>query len=144
MQTSLFYFEELGSNSPDHPILSWVGTVFQRGWNRFDVGLKAINRKCSCPSRNLWIFVSKFTEFDARKLHKLYKMAHKKRSQEEEVRSEVPSLQLLSLKPVALSVCFDTFCLLSWAFFIVVDIFLAYKQSWLRLLPVSYGISPLT
>uniref|UniRef100_A0A803WEN5 Chromodomain helicase DNA binding protein 2 n=1 Tax=Ficedula albicollis TaxID=59894 RepID=A0A803WEN5_FICAL len=46
--------------------------------------------KCSCPSRNLWIFVSKFTEFDARKLHKLYKMAHKKRSQEEEVRSHVP------------------------------------------------------
>ncbi|XP_066211753.1 chromodomain-helicase-DNA-binding protein 2 isoform X1 [Saccopteryx leptura] len=34
--------------------------------------------------RNLWIFVSKFTEFDAQKLHKLYKMAHKKRSQEEE------------------------------------------------------------
>ncbi|XP_006027753.1 chromodomain-helicase-DNA-binding protein 2 isoform X3 [Alligator sinensis] len=34
--------------------------------------------------RNLWIFVSKFTEFDARKLHRLYKMAHKKRSQEEE------------------------------------------------------------
>ncbi|KAM6119387.1 LOW QUALITY PROTEIN: chromodomain-helicase-DNA-binding protein 2 [Pterocles gutturalis] len=34
--------------------------------------------------RNLWIFVSKFTEFDARKLHKLYKMAHKKRSEEEE------------------------------------------------------------
>uniref|UniRef100_A0A9J7YKI0 Chromodomain helicase DNA binding protein 2 n=1 Tax=Cyprinus carpio carpio TaxID=630221 RepID=A0A9J7YKI0_CYPCA len=34
--------------------------------------------------RNLWIFVSKFTEFGARKLHKLYKMAQKKRSQEEE------------------------------------------------------------
>ncbi|CAI5792685.1 chromodomain-helicase-DNA-binding protein 2 isoform X1 [Podarcis lilfordi] len=34
--------------------------------------------------RNLWIFVSKFTEFDARKLHKLYKMAHKKRLQDEE------------------------------------------------------------
>uniref|UniRef100_A0A8U8CBD0 DNA helicase n=1 Tax=Geospiza parvula TaxID=87175 RepID=A0A8U8CBD0_GEOPR len=52
----------------------------------------SLNRKCSCPSRNLWIFVSKFTEFDARKLHKLYKMAHKKRSQEEEVRpkSHVP------------------------------------------------------
>lgn len=32
--------------------------------------------------------MSKFTEFDARKLHRLYKMAHKKRSQEEEVRSE--------------------------------------------------------
>uniref|UniRef100_A0A8C2GNL1 Chromodomain helicase DNA binding protein 2 n=1 Tax=Cyprinus carpio TaxID=7962 RepID=A0A8C2GNL1_CYPCA len=28
--------------------------------------------------RNLWIFVSKFTEFGARKLHKLYKMAQKK------------------------------------------------------------------
>uniref|UniRef100_A0A673G8K7 Chromodomain-helicase-DNA-binding protein 2-like n=1 Tax=Sinocyclocheilus rhinocerous TaxID=307959 RepID=A0A673G8K7_9TELE len=37
--------------------------------------------------RNLWIFVSKFTEFGARKLHKLYKMAQKKRSQEEEVSS---------------------------------------------------------
>uniref|UniRef100_A0A674E528 Chromodomain helicase DNA binding protein 2 n=1 Tax=Salmo trutta TaxID=8032 RepID=A0A674E528_SALTR len=35
--------------------------------------------------RNLWIFVSKFTEFGARKLHKLYKMAQKKRSREEEV-----------------------------------------------------------
>uniref|UniRef100_A0A8C1J4H0 Chromodomain helicase DNA binding protein 2 n=1 Tax=Cyprinus carpio TaxID=7962 RepID=A0A8C1J4H0_CYPCA len=35
--------------------------------------------------RNLWIFVSKFTEFGARKLHKLYKMAQKKRSHEEEV-----------------------------------------------------------
>ncbi|XP_062861371.1 chromodomain-helicase-DNA-binding protein 2 isoform X2 [Trichomycterus rosablanca] len=34
--------------------------------------------------RNLWIFVSKFTEFGAKKLHKLYKMAQKKRSQEEE------------------------------------------------------------
>ncbi|KAJ8417551.1 hypothetical protein AAFF_G00223940 [Aldrovandia affinis] len=34
--------------------------------------------------RNLWIFVSKFTEFGARKLHKLYKMAQKKRTQEEE------------------------------------------------------------
>lgn len=48
--------------------------------------------------------MSKFTEFDARKLHKLYKMAHKKRSQEEEVRSEVPSLWLLSFEVVALEV----------------------------------------
>ncbi|XP_062869656.1 chromodomain-helicase-DNA-binding protein 1 isoform X2 [Trichomycterus rosablanca] len=31
--------------------------------------------------RNLWIFVSKFTEFDARKLHKLYKHAIKKRQE---------------------------------------------------------------
>ena len=30
----------------------------------------------------LWIFVSKFTEFDARKLHKLYKHALKKRDEE--------------------------------------------------------------
>lgn len=48
--------------------------------------------------------MSKFTEFDARKLHKLYKMAHKKRSQEEEVRSEVPSLWLLPLEVVGLEV----------------------------------------
>uniref|UniRef100_A0A8C4MF97 Chromodomain helicase DNA binding protein 2 n=1 Tax=Equus asinus asinus TaxID=83772 RepID=A0A8C4MF97_EQUAS len=41
--------------------------------------------------RNLWIFVSKFTEFDARKLHKLYKMAHKKRSQEEETILSFPA-----------------------------------------------------
>uniref|UniRef100_A0A3Q4GQ48 Chromodomain helicase DNA binding protein 1 n=1 Tax=Neolamprologus brichardi TaxID=32507 RepID=A0A3Q4GQ48_NEOBR len=31
--------------------------------------------------KNLWIFVSKFTEFDARKLHKLYKHAVKKRQE---------------------------------------------------------------
>lgn len=47
--------------------------------------------------------MSKFTEFDARKLHKLYKMAHKKRSQEEEVRCEVPFLWVLSLTLVALA-----------------------------------------
>lgn len=47
--------------------------------------------------------MSKFTEFDARKLHKLYKMAHKKRSQEEEVRCEVPFLWVLSLPLVALA-----------------------------------------
>ncbi|XP_013983433.1 uncharacterized protein [Salmo salar] len=35
----------------------------------------------SGESRNLWIFVSKFTEFDARKLHKLYKHAIKKRQE---------------------------------------------------------------
>ncbi|XP_049727380.1 chromodomain-helicase-DNA-binding protein 1 isoform X3 [Loxodonta africana] len=39
--------------------------------------------------KNLWIFVSKFTEFDARKLHKLYKHAIKKR-QESQV-SPIPS-----------------------------------------------------
>lgn len=43
---------------------------------------------CFSPlGRNLWIFVSKFTEFGARKLHKLYKMAQKKRSHEEEASS---------------------------------------------------------
>lgn len=61
--------------------------------------------------------MSKFTEFDARKLHKLYKMAHKKRSQEEEVRSEAPSLWLLSLIVVAHGV--SILFLLSWTFFIV-------------------------
>uniref|UniRef100_A0A8C6XQU6 Chromodomain helicase DNA binding protein 2 n=1 Tax=Naja naja TaxID=35670 RepID=A0A8C6XQU6_NAJNA len=39
--------------------------------------------------RNLWVFVSKFTEFNAKKLHKIYKMASKKRSREQEVRTEV-------------------------------------------------------
>ena len=37
-------------------------------------------------SRNLWIFVSKFTESDARKLHKIYKLAHKMRLKDQEVR----------------------------------------------------------
>lgn len=40
-----------------------------------------INLPIFFPSRNLWIFVSKFTEFDARKLHKLYKHAIKKRQE---------------------------------------------------------------
>uniref|UniRef100_A0A8V5GXV2 DNA helicase n=1 Tax=Melopsittacus undulatus TaxID=13146 RepID=A0A8V5GXV2_MELUD len=34
--------------------------------------------------KNLWIFVSKFTEFDARKLHKLYKHAVKKRQESQQ------------------------------------------------------------
>lgn len=42
--------------------------------------------------RNLWIFVSKFTEFDARKLHKLYKHAIKKRQENAQV---VPAQQML-------------------------------------------------
>lgn len=39
----------------------------------------------------LWIFVSKFTEFDAKKLHKLYKHAYRRREeeQEHEVRTHV-------------------------------------------------------
>ena len=37
----------------------------------------------SFPFSFLWIFVSKFTEFDAKKLHKLYKHAVKKREQDE-------------------------------------------------------------
>uniref|UniRef100_A0A4W6DS08 Chromodomain helicase DNA binding protein 1 n=1 Tax=Lates calcarifer TaxID=8187 RepID=A0A4W6DS08_LATCA len=37
--------------------------------------------------KNLWIFVSKFTEFDARKLHKLYKHAIKKRQENAQVSS---------------------------------------------------------
>lgn len=32
----------------------------------------------------LWIFVSKFTEFDAKKLHKLYKHAYRRREEEQE------------------------------------------------------------
>uniref|UniRef100_A0A672QFX2 Uncharacterized protein n=1 Tax=Sinocyclocheilus grahami TaxID=75366 RepID=A0A672QFX2_SINGR len=37
--------------------------------------------------KNLWIFVSKFTEFDARKLHKLYKHAIKKRQENAQVQT---------------------------------------------------------
>ena len=36
--------------------------------------------------RYLWIYVSKFIEQDGKKLHKLYKMAHKRRLQDQEVR----------------------------------------------------------
>ncbi|XP_047245697.1 chromodomain-helicase-DNA-binding protein 2 isoform X2 [Girardinichthys multiradiatus] len=52
--------------------------------------------------RNLWIFVSKFTEFSARKLHKLYKMAQKKRSHDEEKehkKKEDPSGRIKSFRP---------------------------------------------
>ncbi|XP_032089076.1 chromodomain-helicase-DNA-binding protein 2-like isoform X2 [Thamnophis elegans] len=34
--------------------------------------------------RNLWVFVSKFIEFNTQKLHKLYKMASQKRAREQE------------------------------------------------------------
>ncbi|ETE57035.1 Chromodomain-helicase-DNA-binding protein 1, partial [Ophiophagus hannah] len=39
--------------------------------------------------RNLWVYVSNFIEFNTSKLHKLYKMASKKRAQEQEVRTEI-------------------------------------------------------
>lgn len=44
--------------------------------------------------RNLWIFVSKFTEFDARKLHKLYKHAIKKRQENAQVEDPTATLNL--------------------------------------------------
>uniref|UniRef100_A0A665UVX6 Uncharacterized protein n=1 Tax=Echeneis naucrates TaxID=173247 RepID=A0A665UVX6_ECHNA len=51
--------------------------------------------------RNLWIFVSKFTEFGARKLHKLYKMAQKKRLHEEEEhkKKDDPAGRVKSFRP---------------------------------------------
>ncbi|XP_059347555.1 chromodomain-helicase-DNA-binding protein 1-like isoform X2 [Ammospiza nelsoni] len=39
--------------------------------------------------KNLWIFVSKFTEFDARKLHKLYKHAIKKRQESQHIEQNI-------------------------------------------------------
>lgn len=42
--------------------------------------------------KNLWIFVSKFTEFDARKLHKLYKHAIKKRQESQQNNDQNSSL----------------------------------------------------
>lgn len=59
--------------------------MYKEGCKRFYVKTKyffyQINLPIFFPSRNLWIFVSKFTEFDARKLHKLYKHAIKKRQE---------------------------------------------------------------
>lgn len=40
---------------------------------------------------NLWYFVSKFTEFDAKKLFKLYKHALKKSQEDEKVNDKMPS-----------------------------------------------------
>ncbi|XP_051540955.1 chromodomain-helicase-DNA-binding protein 1-like isoform X3 [Myxocyprinus asiaticus] len=49
--------------------------------------------------KNLWIFVSKFTEFDARKLHKLYKHAIKKRQENAQaVEQNISTVYTQSLK----------------------------------------------
>ncbi|XP_033870766.3 chromodomain-helicase-DNA-binding protein 1 isoform X1 [Acipenser ruthenus] len=48
--------------------------------------------------KNLWIFVSKFTEFDARKLHKLYKHAIKKRQESAQAGDQNSSLNVHSIK----------------------------------------------
>uniref|UniRef100_A0A8B9G8S0 DNA helicase n=1 Tax=Amazona collaria TaxID=241587 RepID=A0A8B9G8S0_9PSIT len=47
--------------------------------------------------KNLWIFVSKFTEFDARKLHKLYKHAIKKRQESQVTLSSSLNTQIYIL-----------------------------------------------
>uniref|UniRef100_A0A671KVG6 Chromodomain-helicase-DNA-binding protein 1-like n=1 Tax=Sinocyclocheilus anshuiensis TaxID=1608454 RepID=A0A671KVG6_9TELE len=48
--------------------------------------------------KNLWIFVSKFTEFDARKLHKLYKHAIKKRQENAQNTSTVNAQNVERIK----------------------------------------------
>uniref|UniRef100_A0A8B9G6L8 DNA helicase n=1 Tax=Amazona collaria TaxID=241587 RepID=A0A8B9G6L8_9PSIT len=48
--------------------------------------------------KNLWIFVSKFTEFDARKLHKLYKHAIKKRQESQVTLSSSLNTQIYILR----------------------------------------------
>lgn len=50
--------------------------------------------------RNLWIFVSKFTEFDARKLHKLYKHAIKKRQENAQVCKGLILIRITEWHPV--------------------------------------------
>uniref|UniRef100_A0A8B9GCQ8 DNA helicase n=1 Tax=Amazona collaria TaxID=241587 RepID=A0A8B9GCQ8_9PSIT len=50
--------------------------------------------------KNLWIFVSKFTEFDARKLHKLYKHAIKKRQESQVTLSSSLNTQIYILSYV--------------------------------------------
>lgn len=47
---------------------------------------------------HLWDFVSKFTEYDAKKLYKLYKHAVKKAKPEKDVEEKVSYLQLIILK----------------------------------------------
>ncbi len=44
---------------------------------------------CCFPGSYLWVFVSKFTESDARGLHKIYKYACKKREDKKHTRDEV-------------------------------------------------------
>ncbi|XP_058512186.1 chromodomain-helicase-DNA-binding protein 1 isoform X2 [Ochotona princeps] len=48
--------------------------------------------------KNLWIFVSKFTEFDARKLHKLYKHAIKKRQESQQNSDQNSSLNVHAIR----------------------------------------------
>ncbi|XP_049579173.1 chromodomain-helicase-DNA-binding protein 2 isoform X2 [Syngnathus scovelli] len=71
---------------PDQDQLQHTRTCLLKIGDRITECLKAYNdpEHVKIWRRNLWIFVSKFTEFGARKLHKLYKMAQKKRSHEEE------------------------------------------------------------
>lgn len=68
MSVQLFVW--LSENNKMHQIISVVYSIFSNLCILF---------------RNLWIFVSKFTEFDARKLHKLYKHAIKKRQENAQV-----------------------------------------------------------
>lgn len=56
-------------------------TLFYIEFIQFNI----VYNSLSYHDRNLWIFVSKFTEFDARKLHKLYKHAIKKRQENAQV-----------------------------------------------------------
>ncbi|KAJ3596439.1 hypothetical protein NHX12_002846 [Muraenolepis orangiensis] len=70
----------------DQEQLQHTRTCLLKIGDRITECLKAYNdpEHAKTWRRNLWIFVSKFTEFGARKLHKLYKMALKKRLHEEE------------------------------------------------------------
>lgn len=46
---------------------------------------------------HLWIFVSKFTEFDDQKLHKLYKRAYRKREEDKE-KEDISMVGILTLR----------------------------------------------
>lgn len=73
--------------------------VINTGCISVDV-LQKLTSSSVCFHRNLWIFVSKFTEFDARKLHKLYKHAIKKRQENAQVWAGVPVVWITSWYPV--------------------------------------------
>uniref|UniRef100_A0A8C9U7K4 DNA helicase n=1 Tax=Serinus canaria TaxID=9135 RepID=A0A8C9U7K4_SERCA len=61
--------------------------------------------------KNLWIFVSKFTEFDARKLHKLYKHAIKKRQESQVILSDSLNIQKYILSFIIVIIKYQLFSL---------------------------------
>ncbi|KAM9807819.1 chromodomain-helicase-DNA-binding protein 2 [Neosynchiropus ocellatus] len=86
VKTALKQLDKPDEGLSDQEQLQHTRTCLLKIGDRITECLKAYNdpEHVKIWRRNLWIFVSKFTEFGAKKLHKLYKLALKKRSHEEE------------------------------------------------------------